>query len=279
MSRFRTAIIALCVLLFFAFGCTSTQGGKNAWKSTRTVYNRHVNKPAKLEFDSSSPLEPYQTLLVEAVAEVDFQLEELLRAMDDSDRSPDTEWARELIKRFPWLRGTFMTDGRGRIMSRTPASRQTLPDLSLLLKSDSKQRPADLRAAILPGTDGPEVYLAKPVYLQSELRTLIVCHFDLRSLLARHGQPEKFMVLSGDAVLWPSLYKFDETPLSGENWTELGLEQIDGTLKNKSGEFYWLASFFANIQLIYATPVEGKFSVNPRQISVLKSPRFAGAGN
>ena len=279
MSLFRIAAMALCVLLFFTWGCTSTQGGKNAWKGTRTFYNRHVNKPAKLEFDASDPLKAYQTALVEAIADVDFELVELLRAMDDSDRTPDEEWARGLLKRFPWLRGAFMADGRGRLMSRVPAARQPLPDINVLLASDSKQRPGDLRAAVLPGTDGPELYLAKPVYLQSDLRVIIVCHFDLRSLLARHGLPEKFMVLSGDTVLWPSVYNFAETPLSGMDWNKLPLEDIEGTLKNKTGEFYWLASFFANIQLVYAAPVKGGFSINPQQMSVLRSLRFAGAGN
>lgn len=277
MSRFRIVATALCVLLFFTWGCSSTQGGKNAWKGTRTLYNRHVNKPAKLEFDESTPLKPYQAMLIEAMSDVDFELEELLRAMDDSDRSPDEEWSRGLLKRFPWLSGTFMADGRGRLISRIPDYGRDMVDFSQLLELDPKQRPTDLRAMILPGADGPEVFLAKPVYLQSELRVIIVCHFDMRSLLARFGSPEKFMVLCGQNLLWQSVYNFSETPLSGEDWEELTLKKVDGTLRNASGEFYWLSSFFANIQLVYATPVKGDFSVNPQQMTVLNSPRFAGA--
>lgn len=278
MLRFRTVTLALCVLIFFVFGCTGTQGGKNAMKSTGAIYNKHINKPARLEFDESNPLKAHQKTLVEAVAPVDFELEELLKVMDDSDRSPDEEWAEALIKRFPWVKGIFMADGRGRIMTRIPSSSVALPDFAPLLNMDEKQRPTDLRAAVMPGADGPEIYLAKPVYLQSELRVIIVCHFDVRSLLARHGEPEKFVMLSGNTPLWAGVYTFSETPLNNVDWDKLALQKIDGRLKNEKGEFYWLASFFANIQLVYATPVNGDFSVNPQQMNVLKSPRFAGAG-
>lgn len=277
MSRFRIVATVLCALLFFVGGCTSTQGGKNAWKSTRTVYNRHINKPAKLKFEDSTPLKPYQVALVDAVSEVDFELEELIRAMDDSDRSPDEEWGRDLMKRFPWLSGAFMADGRGRLMNRLSSSNQPLPDLTPLLEMDPKQRPSDLRAMIAPGTNGSEIFLAKPVYIQSDLRVIIVCYFDMRALLAHYGKPESFMVISGDNVLWSGVYDFSETPLSGENWTTLPLNRTDGTLRNDRGEFYWLASFFANLQFVYATPVKGDFSVNPGQMAVLHSSKFAGA--
>lgn len=279
MSRFRIVAVSLCALLFLTVGCSSTQGGKNAWKGTRTFYNRHINRPAQLDFDDSTPLKPYQVTLVEAVSEVDFELDELLRMMDDSDRSPDEEWSRELLKRFPWVSGVFLADGKGRVMSRTPAYGPDLPDFSALLELDPKQRPTDLRAALLPGADGTEVYLAKPVYLQSDLRVVIVCHFDMRALLARHGLPEKFVMLSGPNLLWPGVYTFSETPLHGEDWNKLSLKRTDGVLKNERGEFYWLSSFFANIQFIYAIPVKGDFTVNPQQLAVLRSPRFAGTGN
>lgn len=278
MQRFRIVIPALCVLLFFVWGCSATQSGKDAMKGVRTLYYKHVNKPAQLQFDKSAPLEPYQATLVAAAAPVDFELEELLRAMDDSDRTPDEAWSKALMKRFPWLRGVFIVDGRGRSISRVPATVSRLPDLAPLLALDAKQRPTDLRAAVMPGKDGPELYLAKPVYLQSDLRLLIVCHFDARSLLSRYGSPEKFMLVSGKSLLWSSVYKYSETPFQNADVEAMALSATDGIIGNEIGEFYWLASYFANIRIVYATPVKGSFSVNPRQMNILKDARFARTG-
>lgn len=278
MLRFRTILMALCVLLFFAPGCTQYQGGKNAWKSTSRVYNKYINTPARLKLDESNPLKTYQTTLIQAITDIDFELEELLRAMDDSDRTPDEDWALALMKRFPWLSGTFMADGRGRVMTQVPYSSTPLVDFTPLPETDPKQRQTDLRAAILNGESGPVIYLAKPVYLQEELRVLIVCHFDLRSLMARMGEPERFMVVSGDTLLWSGVYNYAETPVNNTDWNELALKKIDGIVENETGKFYWLASYFANIQLIYSTPVTGDFSVDPKQMTILRSSRFAGTG-
>lgn len=278
MQRFRMVIPALCVLLFFAWGCSSTQTGKDAFKGVKSFYYKHVNTPAQLKFDKSNPLSPYQTTLAQAVAPVDFELEELLRAMDDSDRTPDEEWGKGLLKRFPWLGGVFMVDGRGRKMFSLPLASQRLPDLASLLAEDKQQRPTDLRAVIMQGADGPEVFLAKPVYFQSDLRVLIVCHFDARSLLARYGSPDKFMLLSGKHLLWSSVYTYSETPFYNVDVGALALRNTDDIISNARGEFYWLACYFANIHLVYATPVKGDFSVNTRQMSVLRNARFAGTG-
>lgn len=261
MSRFYYVIMALCVLLFFAWGCTSTQGGKNAWRNTSAFYNKYINTPASLEFDTSDPLKAYQRTLVTAVSAVDFELEELLRAMDDSDRSPDAEWSGELLERFSWLGGVFIADGRGRISGHVSASANPLPDFAPLLSEDTRQRPSDLRAMALKGASGAQIYLGKPVYMQNELRAIIVCYFDVRALLSNYGEPEKFVMLAGDTLLWPGVYAFDELPLGNVDWSSLTLKQTDGTLANENGEFYWLATFFANLRLVYATPVKGNFSI------------------
>ena len=93
----------------------------------------------------------------------------------------------------------MIADGQGRIlesMSRKPGT--LLPAFPLLVEESGGKRTA-LRACVLNGLQGPEVYVAKPIYVQNELRALITACFDMRNLLSRAGRPEKFLLFAGPA--------------------------------------------------------------------------------
>lgn len=266
--------------IFFAFGCAGSQGTKNTWRSVKNFHDTYINTPSKLKFDEKEYCEPYQLALSESISEVDYLLDQLMRAMDDSDRDPDEEWLKYMFRNFPWLAGIAITDGQGRSMFHVPEFSLKEFNIGPLLNEPENRRQTELRSYVMESPMGPEIYLAKPVYMQDELRALIVCHFDIRSLLAYAGKPENFVMLTGQTVLWTAVYDVSETPLSDADWPVLGKKGVDGLLRNEKGEFYWLAAYFADMQLVYSMPVKGEFSVNPSQLNVLKqADSFAAPKN
>ncbi len=269
MSRLYRTLCALCVPVFFIAGCAG-QTSKNLWRNVTDPYYKYINTPAKLRFDNRDLCEPYQITLSQSVADVDYLLEQLSRAMDDSDRSPDEEWVNKMLADFPWLGGIAVTDGKGRIMARVPEYALKEFNLGPLMQEVPRQRPMDLRAYTMESPMGPEIYIAKPVYMQDELRALIVAHFDMRALLAVAGKPENFVMLSSKAILWPSIYDMQQTPLMRDDWDKLGAEDTDGMLKNNVGEFYWVSTYFANMRLFYALPASGQFTVKREQLDILR---------
>lgn len=264
----------LCLLLS---GCASTQSVKNVGRGIKDAYAEHVNTPARLALDYGTYAEPYEIELATAITEVDYQLEHLLRAMDDSDRGPDEEWAAGLLRTYPWLSDIMIADGQGRIlesMSRKPGT--LLPAFPLLVEESGGKRTA-LRACVLNGLQGPEVYVAKPIYVQNELRALITACFDMRNLLSRAGRPEKFLLFAPASPLWPAGYNLAETPLRNVDWATLGVSDVDGRLRDGKREFYWLSAYFANMRLFYVLPVAGDFSINTGELEALQRRKDAPA--
>jgi hypothetical protein len=262
-----SGILFFCAL--FICGCSSSQSSKNLWKDVKGVYTTYINTPASLDLDHGSYCKPHELALVEAMAEVDFQLDLLARAMDDSDRSPDDEWGRAMLASFPWLSGIVVADGGGSVMWSSSAGAASGINWKDLLQKSEGRRQTELRARVLDSARGPEIILAKPVYMRDTPRAVIVSRFNPHDLLIRTGKPEKFVLYAEKKLLWPSVYRIDETPLKGADWTSLGASSVDGRLKNSRGEFYWLSTYLADLRLFYSLPVSGDFSVNARQLDVL----------
>jgi hypothetical protein len=256
------------LLLFCAGGCSS-QNFKNMWKDVKGVYTGYFNTPAVLELDHDSYAEPHEIALSDAVSEVDYQLNRLLRSMDDSDRSPDEEWAGDMLRNFPWLSGILLTDGQGGILEVLAGDARRNFSLGALFIEDARQRRTDLRACALAGPERTELYLGKPVYVQDELRVMLIAYFDVLDLLRRAGKPEKFALSTAAVPLW-SAYVLEETPLGDADWEELGESDVDGLIENNRGEFYWLSAYFANLRLFYSLPVAGNFSSNRLALEALK---------
>ncbi|MCL1890200.1 MAG: hypothetical protein FWF99_06865 [Desulfovibrionaceae bacterium] len=258
MLRARLIIGVFCLFTLFAGACASSQGSKNAWKGVRSFYGSHINKSVFLEVDNRVYCAPHEVALVRVMGGVDFQLEQLLRAMDDSDRSPDGEWAEAMFKKFPWLAAVALADGQGRVFESLP-EKGGVNSVETLLNHKPGRNRTDLRALAREGRSGPEFLLAKPVYMQNELRALILCRFNLYDLLRLAGQPDKFVFSTTGGILWPAGYNIEETPLNGVDWENLGANHVDGTLSNARGEFYWLSTYFADLRLYYSLPVAGDF--------------------
>ena len=249
--------------------CEPNQTVKNVWKDTKAYYYEYLNTPAVLELRDTSEYQDHLLVLGSGMAEVDEDLRQLSRVLDDSDRGTDTAWALAILKRFPWLSGLAILDADGAILARVPEYSLKEFDASPLLEEDPKQRRSNLRAYVQENPLGPEIYLGKPVYVANEQRAVVLVHFDMRALLAHHRKAAELVVATPEVMLWPGIYEIEATPLPEADWASLVKSNVVGTLSNNNGSFYWSYSFLANLPIIYAIPSSGEFPVRPEQLEML----------
>ena len=265
----RYIVLTCMAVLVFATGCRAPQTVKNAWKDTRSYYRAYLNTPATLNLEDKGDCEEYQVALGAAVSEFDFQLQELERVLQNSDRNPDPVWVGKMTKRFPWLSGLALTDDIGEPKAQVPADYPKPFEATSLAKVDTKQHLKDLRAFVQEDPLGPEIYIGNPVYAGSDFRGVIVAHFDPRVLIARTADPGKFMLASPQGIIWPGLYEAESTPIAAIEWGEVVKDRSYGTVSNANGTFYWVARYVGNLPLIYAVKVKGDFPKNTENLSAL----------
>lgn len=257
----RSIFLLILVSVSLA-GCKTPQTVKDAWKGTRSYYYEYMNTPAQLNMDDKGNILDYQTELGTAVGDFDLQLQELEKALENSDRRPDTEWVTTMTTRFPWLSGITLTDAEGTPRARVPLTFPKSFAIGNLLEVDPKQQLKDLRGFVQMHPLGPEIYIGNPVYVGADFRGVIVTHFDPRVLLARAGDPAKVVIAGPDGILWPGMFEVDSLPLADVNWAEKVKKEYAGTVSNELGTFYWISRYVGNLPLIYAVRVKGDFPVN-----------------
>ncbi len=256
-------------MLVLVTGCRPPQTVKNALKDTRSYYRAYLNTPATLDLDNKGGCEEYEVALGAAVSEFDFQLRELERVLQNSDRNPDPAWVGKITKRFPWLAGVALADNTGEARAKVPVDYPKPFEVTALTKVDTKQHLKDLRAFVQEDPLGPEIYIGNPVYSGSDFKGVVVVHFDPRTLIARTTDPGKFMIASPQGVLWPGLYEPASTPVAAVKWGEVVKDSSYGTISNANGTFYWVARYVGNLPLIYAIKVKGEFPQNTDNLSAL----------
>ena len=272
MHRYFFVLVAACILLLV--GCRTPQTVKDAWKGTRSYYYEYLNTPAKLDLDDKGNVRDYEAGLGSAVADFDMQLQELERALQNSDQRPDAAWVANMTTRFPWLSGVALTDEEGIPRAKIPPEFPKPFDIGNLLEVDPKQQLKDLRAFVQNDPLGPEIYVGNPVYVGAEFRGVITVHFDPRTLLARTGDAAQVMIAGPDGILWPGIYDAAATPISDVNWGERVKSDISGIERNELGAFYWICRYIGNLPLIYAIRIQGDFPIqeeNMRGLTVANS--------
>jgi hypothetical protein len=251
-------------------GCTPPQAVRDFWRGTKSYYYEYLNTPASIDISDAGRYKAYELHLAEAMVKVEQELRQLMRAMDDSDRGPDEAWANALIRRFPWLGGLALLDGRGRIMAKIPQVDLKGFEASPLFDEVKGQKKTDLRAYVQDNPLGPEIYLGKPIYVSGDLAGIVVVHFDMRALVARVTHPGELVVIVSDLIVWPGAYVIEETPLQTVDWNKMFAGGTSGLVGDSSGEFFWVSSYLANIRLGYAVLAGGSFPLAPEQLNVLK---------
>ncbi|CAK7013670.1 MAG: hypothetical protein DELT_02166 [Desulfovibrio sp.] len=256
------SIFLLILVSLTLVGCRAPQTMKDAWKGTRSYYYDYLNTPAKLDMDDKGKILDHQAALGAAIADFDLQLQDLEKALQNSDRRPDAEWVTSMTTRFPWLSGIALTDEEGIPRAQVPMGFPKQFEIGNLLEVDPKQQIKDLRGFVQTHHLGAEIYLGNPVYIGEDFRGVIIMHFDPRVLLARTGDPGKVVIAGPTGIIWPGMYDIQSTPLAGIDWGEKVKKEYAGTVSNEHGTFYWISRYIGNLPLVYAIRVQGEFPVD-----------------
>ena len=267
MHRYFFLMVAACVLLLA--GCRTPQTVKDAWKGTRSYYYEYLNTPASLNLDDKGNISDYEAALGAAIADFDTRIQELERALQNSDQNPDATWVTVMTTRFPWLSGIVLTDSDGIPRAKIPQVYAKPFDIGTLLEADPKQQIKELRAFVQEDPLGPEIYVGNPVYVGADFRGVITVHFDPRTLLARTADASHVMIAGPNGVLWPGIYDAAATPVAAVDWEERVKRSISGIERNELGSFYWICRYIGNLPLIYAIRIQGEFPLQEENLQGL----------
>jgi len=286
VHRYFLLMVAACILLLT--GCRTPQTIKDTWKGTRSYYYEYLNTPAQLDMDDKGNIEDYEAALGASIAEFDLRIQELERALQNSDQNPDAVWVSTMTTRFPWLSGIALTDDLGIPRAKIPPVYAKPFEIGTLLEVDPKQQIKDLRAFVQEDPLGPEIYVGNPVYIGADFRGVITVHFDPRTLLARTADAAHVMIAGPKGILWPGIYDAAATPIADVNWEERVTKQISGIERNELGSFFWICRYIGNLPLIYAVRIQGEFplhednmqglavanslAIGPMNLSMLQAP-------
>lgn len=247
-------IILLCLFCFAVTGC-GRQDVKNSWKYTIKQYRAYLNTPAKLDLDYQPTTADYENVLVESVFAMDSQLEKLVRAMENSAKDVGPEWVSSMMNQFPWLSGLALADNFGQVISHYPEYSNANIAIAPLLEEDPKQPSYALRAYVNRGLMGNQIYVASPVYIDEELRGLVVAFFDPKALLTYAPDPGIFAIASSSGLLWSGNFDSDSSPVASADWEKIVLKDSKGYIGKSGDEFYWIARYIGNLPIVYALPV------------------------
>lgn len=256
---YRLLYLFLMVLSLSSMACSQSQMIKDSWKFTTRQYRSYLNTPAALNLEDKGSCEVYELALGEAVVNVDAELQRLVRAMENSDHNPDQSWVMTMMGRFPWLSGVALVDKTGALVAQYPEYFNKSFDVSPLLEPDPKQRMGDLRAYVQRSENGPEIYIANPVYGSEDLRGLIVSYFDPRALVTMSSDPGRFVLASPSGIIWPGQYGAGSV-IGSQDWEEVLRKKSCGVIGDSKSGFFWTTRYVGNLPLVYATPVSAGLS-------------------
>ncbi|MBQ7739598.1 MAG: hypothetical protein IJT59_08120 [Desulfovibrionaceae bacterium] len=197
---------------------------------------------------------------------IDIELEKFLRVMLNADRPPTNEWINNFLLNFPWVNGLAGVKYDGTILGQAPETALKELDYIPLLYEDKKQKRTALRADVQNTPLGPEVMLAAPLYESTDFLGIVVAHFDMRSLASFSESPERLVILSPQALLWPGEYDFAKTPLAGQDWEKICRESSQGKCENSIGKFIYQVRYLGNVPLVFAVAESDNFPKGNGQV-------------
>lgn len=255
MVKLSKRLCTLCILAaLFSAGCSSNQSVKNAWKGTKGVWYTYMSPSASIDYDEKGQLDVQDLALATRMMEIDIQLAQLERVMNNADKPPTSEWMQAFFARFPWVSGFAGVKADGAIIGQEPSTPLKPLDFSPLLQEDKKQNLRALRGHVQDTPMGPEVFLAAPLYDGQDFLGVVAAHFDMRALMKYSSNPQDLIVLSPEAVLWAGQNEAHATPLSGINWKQMVTSSTSGTVSVGGGNYYWVVRYLGNQPLIFAIP-------------------------
>lgn len=263
ISRLRTFVCLLLVVGLFT-GCT--QGVKNYWKTTKHYYYEYINTPATVDMELEDNIPKGTEAIAQAMPPIDAELRRFERAMFALDRNPDGAWMQNLVAHHPWVSGMALIDLDGKVIEQWPDSSLKSLDFTPLVKILPDKTTRILRAYAQDTPLGPEVYVAVPILEAGVTARYFVAHFDPRDLFSRAPNSSEIMVASPEVLLWPGKYQVGATPVGEEDWRRSIRNSTDGTIRNGTGEFFWVGRYLGTLPMAFAAPETGEFPVAQGQM-------------
>lgn len=240
-------ILLLCVLVALALtGCAKVKKTYR-WAMGGINPNPEVSLEAR-EFSGAS-----EEFLAQQFIKVDEQVQELARIVEARDSYPEPAWFQVLFSKFPWISGVMVVESTGEVIDQQPDYSLKPLDYSPLLEVGEAWNDGRMRGHIQPTELGPEIFMANAYTKDRTWIGLTLVHFDFRSLMQFCPAPDKLVVLSPEAVLWPGADAEAAAEMIKAPWVKILQSDVSGEIEltDKKTSFTWLARYIGGKPIIY----------------------------
>ncbi|MDC0335823.1 hypothetical protein OAN24_02850 [Pseudodesulfovibrio sp.] len=250
------SLISLATLLLLA-GCgawtSTTDYAKESWESTKDF----IDPPPQIDTDSYEFESPNQEKLARLFTPVDGPLTSLSRFVENTDTLPGIDWLDLLMARFPWVHRVLVTDDEGTIIFMQPEI--PVKKIERQLVFEGVWREIRLMTVVEYSDLGPELYIGRPYFQDTDFRGLIGVGFDPRTLLTFCPEPDQLIIIHPGGGVWSRGADVDKEALIAVPWAEILKDDVQGQIKVGDKYYTWLARYVGKDTYVYATE-----SVDPK---------------
>jgi len=247
----RYISLTLLAATFLLAGCgawTSTKEyTKESWEATKD----YIDPPPQIDTDSYQFESPNQEKLARLFTSVDGPLTSLSRFVENTDTLPGIDWLDLLLARFPWVSRVLVTDDEGTIIFMQPEIPVKKIEKPLVFKG--VWRDIHLITVVDYSDLGPELYIGRPYFLDTDFRGLIGVGFDPRMLLTLSPDPKELIIIHPGGGVWTRGADVDEDALLAVPWKRILESDVQGQVKVGEKYYTWLVRYVGRDQYIYAT--------------------------
>jgi hypothetical protein len=236
----------LASLLLAAMAACSTLD--STWDYTAET----LDPDPEIDLGANTMDDPDEEFLAEQVTPVDKQLLDLIRFLSAQDAHPDPEWFELVMMRYPWLDGVMTVDVEKKLLHQHPEASLKPLDPTPLYDFQGEWMEQDIHMHIDYTELGPEMYIATPMFSDTDWLGLLVVYFDPRVFFNFCPNPEDFIVLDPKGDIWTVEASADRMTLAEIPWPKILSDEVRGTVHIDGKSYTWLSRYIGNKQIIYA---------------------------
>lgn len=226
---------------------STSEYAKDSWKSTRD----YIDPPPQIDTDSYQFQNPNQEKLARLFTPVDGPLTSLSRFVDNTDTLPGVQWLDLLLARFPWVNRVLVTDDEGTIIFMQPEI--PVKKIAKPLVFEGVWRDIKLLTVVDYSDLGPELYIGRPYFQDTDFRGLIGVGFDPRALLTLSPEPQELVIIHPGGGVWSRGADVDKEALLAAPWNTILVSEVQGQIQVGEKYYTWLVRYVGKDPYIYAT--------------------------
>jgi len=258
----RVCLIVLACVVFAVSGCDTV---KPYWKSTKGFYKTYINVDPTIDIASEDKgtSNPTVRKLADLFTPVDARLEHLLRTLSTRDVPPEDDWLKAFLNVYPWVSGVVVLDESNKVVRGMKVSPKQI-SWEPLLAFDKRYKTHDMAAAVAPNELGPEILIAKPLWVDGEYKGLLVTYFDPVNLAKFSPDPSQLiMFMPGTAFNAGGNADAAQALAARKDWEKTLKSNVSGEITVGATSYLWQSRYVAQLHLLYAVasapkPVKGK---------------------